>query len=82
MVEGLSWTAGMQDPGHATRAKDVTSRRYRSRGVFDQVEWPKNPPENEVLWSRVGYSIGLTERASGLAKVAYGRKKKNAHCRS
>src|SRR6516225_8069761 len=63
---------------HAPRAQDFVNRRYRHRGVVDEVERAKNRTKSKVR-ARVEHSIGVIKRVLGLAKVRYRGLKKNAH---
>ena len=70
---------------HAPRAKDFVNRRYRHRGVVDEVERAKNRTKSKVraksLPSRkrgVEHPIGIIKRVF-VAKVRYRGLKKNAH---
>jgi IS5 family transposase len=64
---------------HAPKARDFTNRRYRHRGVVDQVERAKNRTKSKVR-ARVEHAIGIIKRVFGFAKVRYRRLGKNAHC--
>jgi IS5 family transposase len=63
---------------HAPKAKDFTNRRYRYRGVVDEVERAKNRTKSKVR-ARVEHSIGIIKRVFGFAKVRYRRLTKNTH---
>src|SRR5262244_3026904 len=63
---------------HAPRALDFTNRRYRHRGVVDEVERAKNRTKSKVR-ARVEHSIGIIKRVFGFAKVRYRGLKKNTH---
>jgi transposase, IS5 family len=63
---------------HAPRAQDFVNRRYRHRGVVDEVERAKNRAKSKVR-ARVEHSIGVIKRVFGFAKVRYRGLKKNAH---
>jgi hypothetical protein len=63
---------------HAPRAQDFTNRRYRHRGVVDEVERAKNRTKSKVR-ARVEHSIGIIKRVFGFAKVRYRGLKKNTH---
>jgi IS5 family transposase len=52
---------------HAPKAKDFTNRRYRHRGVVDEVERAKNHTKSKVR-ARVEHSIGIIKRVFGFAK--------------
>jgi transposase, IS5 family len=55
---------------HAAKAQDFTNRRYRHRGVVDEVERAKNRTKSKVR-ARVEHSIGIIKRVFGFAKVRY-----------
>src|SRR5215472_8300104 len=63
---------------HAPRAQDFVNRRYRHRGIVDEVEWAKNRTKSKVR-AKVEHSIGVIKRVFGVAKVRYRGLKKNAH---
>jgi IS5 family transposase len=63
---------------HAPKAKDFTNRRYRHRGVVDEVERAKNRTKSKVR-ARVEHSIGVIKRVFGFAKVRYRGLTKNTH---
>ena len=63
---------------HAPRAQDFVNRRYRHRGVVDQVERAKNRTKSKVR-AKVEHPIGIIKRVFGFAKVRYRGLKKNAH---
>jgi transposase, IS5 family len=63
---------------HAPRAQDFINRRYRHRGVVNQVERAKNRTKSKVR-AKVEHSIGVIKRVFGLAKVRYRGLRKNAH---
>jgi IS5 family transposase len=60
---------------HAPKAQDFTNRRYRHRGVLDEVERAKNRTKSKVR-ARVEHSIGVIKRVFGFAKVALSRDQK------
>ena len=62
----------------APKARDFTNRRYRHRGVVDEVERAKNRTKSKVR-ARVEHAIGIIKRVFGFAKVRYRGLKKNAH---
>jgi IS5 family transposase len=62
----------------APRARDFTNRRYRHRGVVDEVERAKNRTKSKVR-AKVEHPIGVIKRVFGFAKVRYRGLKKNAH---
>ena len=63
---------------HAPRAQDFVNRRYRHRGIVDEVERAKNRTKSKVR-ARVEHSIGVIKRVFGFAKVRYRGLKKNTH---
>jgi IS5 family transposase len=63
---------------HAPRARDFTNRRYRHRGVVDDVERRKNRTKSKVR-ARVEHAIGVIKRMFGFAKVRYRGLQKNTH---
>ena len=65
---------------HAPRAQDFVNRRYRHRGVIDEVERAKNRNKSKVR-AKVEHPIGIIKRVFGFAKVRYRGLKKNAHRR-
>jgi transposase, IS5 family len=62
----------------APRAQDFVNRRYRHRGVVDEVERAKNRTKSKVR-AKVEHPIGVIKRVFGFAKVRYRGLKKNAH---
>ena len=71
---------------HAPKARDFTNRRYRHRGVVDEVERAKNRtkskvtgPEPVLAKAGVEHAIGVIKRVFGFAKVRYRGLKKNTH---
>jgi IS5 family transposase len=63
---------------HAPNAKDFTNRRYRHRGVVDEMERRKNRTKSSVR-AKVEHSFGVIKRVFGLAKVRYRGLAKNTH---
>src|SRR5437588_7039219 len=63
---------------HAPKARDFTNRRYRHRGVVDEVERAKNRTKSKVR-ARVEHVIGVIKRVFGFAKVRYRGLQKNTH---
>ena len=63
---------------HAPKAQDFVNRRYRHRGVVDEVERAKNRTKSKVR-ARVEHAIGVIKRVFGFAKVRYRGRKKNTH---
>jgi IS5 family transposase len=62
----------------APKARDFTNRRYRHRGIVDEVERAKNRTKSKVR-ARVEHVIGVIKRVFGFAKVRYRGLKKNTH---
>ena len=62
----------------APKARDLTNRRYRHRGIVDEVERRKNRTKSKVR-ARVEHAIGVVKRVFGFAKVRYRGLKKNTH---
>ena len=52
---------------HAPEARDFTNRRYRHRGVVDEVERAKNRTKSKVR-ARVEHPIGVIKRVFGFVK--------------
>jgi transposase, IS5 family len=63
---------------HAPKAQDFINRRYRNRGLVDEVERAKNRSKSKVR-AKVEHPIGVIKRVFGFAKVRYRGLKKNAH---
>jgi IS5 family transposase len=63
---------------HAPKARDFTNRRYRHRGVVDEVERGKNRTKSKIR-ARVEHAIGIIKRVFGFAKVRYRGLTKNTH---
>jgi IS5 family transposase len=55
---------------HAPNAKDFTNKRYRHRGIVDEVERGKNRTKSGVR-AKVEHPIGVIKRVFGFAKVRY-----------
>jgi IS5 family transposase len=55
---------------YAPKAKDFTNRRYRHRGMVDEVERGKNRTKSSVR-AKVEHPIGVIKRVFGFAKVRY-----------
>jgi IS5 family transposase len=64
--------------GCAPRARDFVNRRYRHRGVVDEVERAKNRTKSKVR-AKVEHPIGVIKRVFGFAKVRYRGLEKNLH---
>ena len=62
----------------APKAEDLTNRRYKHRGVVDEVERVNNQTKSRVR-ARVEHSIGVFKRVFGFAKVRYRGLAKNAN---
>ena len=62
----------------APEARDFTNRRYRHRGVVDEVERGKNRTKAAVR-AKVEHSIGVIKRVFGFTKVRYRGLAKNTH---
>jgi transposase, IS5 family len=62
----------------APRARDFVNRRYRHRGVVDEVERAKNRTKSKVR-AKVEHPIGILKRVFGFAKVRYRGLRKNLH---
>ncbi len=63
---------------YAPKAKDFINRRYRHRGVVDEVERAKNRTKSKVR-AKVEHPIGVIKRVFGFVKVRYRGLAKNAH---
>ena len=63
---------------HAPKAKDFTHRRYRHRGIVDEVERAKNRTKSKVR-AKVEHAIGVVKRVFGFVKVRHRGLEKNAH---
>jgi IS5 family transposase len=63
---------------HAPRARDFTNRRYRHRGVVDEVERGKNRWKSRIR-AKVEHGIGVIKRVFGFNKVRYRGLAKNTH---
>jgi IS5 family transposase len=62
----------------APKARDFTNRRYRHRGIVDEVERRKNRTKSKVP-ARAEHAIGIIKPVFGFAKVRYRGLKKNTH---
>jgi transposase, IS5 family len=58
--------------------QSLVNRRYRHRGVVDEVERAKNRTNSKVR-ARVEHVIGVIKRVFGFAKVRYCGLNKNRH---
>jgi transposase, IS5 family len=74
---GLPRPAG-GNPGACAEGPDFINRRYRHRGVVDEVERAKNRTKSKVR-ARVEHSIGVIKRVFGFTKVRYRGLAKNTH---
>lgn len=63
---------------HAPEARDFTHRRYRHRGVVDEVQRAKNRTKSKVR-AKVEHAIGVIKRIFGFVKVRYRGLEKNAN---
>lgn len=63
---------------HAPKAADFTNRRYRLRGVVDEVERARNRTKSRVR-AKVEHAIGVIKRVFGFVKVRYRGLEKNAN---
>lgn len=63
---------------HAPNARDFTQRRYRFKGLVDEVERAKNRSKSRVR-ARVEHVFGVIKRVFGFQKVRYRGLNKNAH---
>lgn len=62
----------------APRAKDFTNRRYRHRGVVDEIEREKNRTKSRIR-AKGEHPFLILKRVFGFAKVCYRGLAKNAH---
>ena len=63
---------------HAPNARDFTQRRYRFKGVVDELERAKNRSKSRVR-AKVEHVFGVIKRVFGFQKVRYRGLNKNAH---
>ncbi|MGH9068997.1 MAG: IS5 family transposase [Acidimicrobiales bacterium] len=63
---------------HAPNAKDFTNRRYRHRGVVDEVEKARNRTKSKVR-AKVEHCFRVIKRVFGFTKVRYRGLDKNAN---
>jgi transposase, IS5 family len=63
---------------HAPNARDFTQRRYRFKGVVDEIERAKNRSKSRVR-AKVEHMFGVIKRVFGFQKVRYRGLDKNAH---
>ena len=62
----------------APAAQDLTNRRYRRKGVVDEVERGANRVKSSTR-ARVEHSIGVIKRIFGFVEVRYRGLEKNAN---
>ena len=62
----------------APKARDLTNRRYRYKGVVNEVERAKNRLKSHIR-SRVEHVFGVIKGVFGFVKVRYRGLEKNAH---
>ena len=62
----------------APDAQDMTNRRYRRKGVVDEVEQAKNKTKSSVR-AKVEHPFLVIKQIFGFAKTRYKRLEKNAH---
>jgi IS5 family transposase len=63
---------------HAPNARDFTNRRWRHRGVVDEVEKARNRTKSKVR-AKVEHCFAVMKRVFGFTKVRYRGLEKNAH---
>ena len=63
---------------HAPSARDLINRRYRRKGIVDEVERGANRAKSSVR-ARVEHSIGVIKRVFSFVKVRYRGLDKNAN---
>jgi transposase, IS5 family len=63
---------------HAPNARDFTNRRYRYRGVVNEVEKGRNRTKSKVR-AKVEHCFGVMKRVFGFTRVRYRGLEKNAH---
>ena len=62
----------------APKARDLTNRRYRYKGVVNEVERARNRIKSHIR-SRVEHVFGVIKGVFGFVKVRYRGLEKNAH---
>ena len=62
----------------APNARDFTNRRYRHRGVVDEVQKARNRTKSKVR-AKVEHCFGVIKRVFGFTKVRYRGLDKNAN---
>ena len=75
---GLSRATRGDPRQYAPNARDFTNRRYRHRGVVDEIERARNRTKSRVR-AKVEHPFGVIKRVFGFAKVRYRGLEKNAH---
>jgi transposase, IS5 family len=63
---------------HAPNARDFTQRRYRYKGVVDEIERARNRSKSRVR-AKVEHVFGVIKRVFGFQKVRYRGLHKNQH---
>ena len=63
---------------HAPKARDLTNRRYRYKGVVNEAERARNRIKSQVR-SRVEHVFGVIKGIFHFTKVRYRGLEKNAH---
>jgi transposase, IS5 family len=63
---------------HAPNARDFTQRRYRYKGVVDEIERARNRSKSRVR-AKVEHVFGVIKRVFGFQKVRYRGLYKNEH---
>lgn len=63
---------------HAPKARDFTQRRYRYKGIVDEIERVKNRSKSRVR-AKVEHVFGVIKRVFGFQKVRYRGLYKNEH---
>ena len=63
---------------HAPNALDFTNKRYRHRGIVDEIERARNRTKSKVR-SKVEHAFHLIKRLFGFVMVRYRGLDKNAH---
>ena len=63
---------------HAPKARDLTNRRYRYKGVVNEAERAKNRIKSQTR-SRVEHAFGVIKGLFRFTKVRYRGLAKNAH---
>ena len=63
---------------HAPNALDFTNKRYRHRGIVDEIERARNRTKSKVR-SKVEHAFHVIKRLFGFVMVRYRGLDKNAH---